>query len=126
MLELIAATSNLLMLFFFWVGIPALLISMLCIVGFQYTGRLSLILAMTGFIALAGFVISLNLRGLVSGETLSIGRLGPTMINRADGEIKYWITTVLWFSTSLPLLAYCIKKFFVLIFKPKLKTRDKP
>jgi len=126
MLELIAATSNILMLLFFWVGIPALLISMLCIVGFQYTGRLSLILAMTGFIALAGFVISLNLRGLVSGETLSIGRLGPTMINRADGEIKYWITTALWFSTSLPLLAYCIKKFFVLIFKPKLKTRDKP
>ncbi|WP_409421545.1 hypothetical protein ABHF91_00435 [Pseudaeromonas sp. ZJS20] len=126
MLEFIDATSNILMLFFFWVGIPALLISMLCIVGFQYTGRPSLILALTGFIALAGFIISLNLRGLVSGETLSIGRLGPTMINRADGEIKYWITTALWFSTSLPLLAYCIKKFFVLIFKPKLKTRDKP
>ena len=128
MLEFINTTSNLLMLFFFWVGIPSLLISMLCILGLQYKGKPILILSLIGFIALACFCLSLNITGLISGETLSISKFGPTMVNKHDNQFNYWIATALWFCGSLFLIAFCIKRLIILAFhhEDEIKQQSKP
>jgi hypothetical protein len=107
------------MLFFFWVGIPSLLISMLCILGLQYKGKPVLILSLIGFIALACFCLSLNTAGLISGETLSISKFGPTMVNKHDNQLTYWIATTLWFCGSLFLITFCIKRLLILAFRPR-------
>ena len=125
MLELINTISNLLMLFFFWVGIPSLLISMQCILGLQYKGKPILILSLIGFIALACFCLSLNTTGLMSGETLSISKFGPTMVNKHDNQLNYWIATALWFCGSLFLIAFCIKRLLILAFPLKMKSNSR-
>jgi hypothetical protein len=128
MLDLINTISNLLMLFFFWIGIPSLLISMLCILGFQYKGKPILILSLIGFIALACFCLSVNIAGLISGETLSISKFGPTMVNKHDNQLNYWVATTLWFCGSLFLLVFCMKKLLALIFQHKneIEYQSKP
>ena len=119
MLALIQPIADMQMWFFFWIGIPALLISMLCILGFQYKAQLTLALSLVGFIALAGFIISLNLSGLISGETLAITKSGPTMVKKSEHAITYWLTTLVWFSAAFALLAFCLKKLVVILFQPQ-------
>ena len=41
-----------------------------------------------------------------------------TMIKKSDGEVAYWLTTTIWFTTCGAGMTYCCRQFFGLWFKP--------
>lgn len=117
MSETISMLAGALIQFFFWIGVPALLLSLLCLVGLRYRSRAVLLLTLLGLFALGCFCLGLNLQGLLSGETLSLSRVGPTMIKKADGALAYWLTTGIWFTACGAGMLYCCRRFFGLCFK---------
>lgn len=118
MSEPISMLADFLIHFFFWIGVPALLLSLLCLVGLKYRSKVVLLLTLLGLFGLGCFCLGLNLQGLLSGETLSLSRFGPTMIKKSDGEVAYWLTTTIWFTTCGAGMTYCCRQFFGLWFKP--------
>lgn len=101
---LLLSLSKLLVSTAYWVGIPALLLSMLLILGFRLKSRLALSISWIGFCGLACFILGVTLEGLVTGEALSLSRWGPTTVNVADDPQGYWLATSIWLASSSVLL----------------------
>lgn len=115
---LLLSLSKLLMLMAFWVGIPALLLSMFLILGFRLKNRLSLSISLVGFCGLAFFGLGITLEGLVTGESRTLSRWGPATVNIADNPQYYWLSTSVWLVGSIVLLGISGWHLFRQLKKP--------
>jgi hypothetical protein len=103
---LLLRVSKVLILMAFWVGIPALLLSMLLIRGFRLKSRLAFFIFCIGLFGLPSFFLGLTLEGLVTGEAPSISRWGPSTVKVADDPQGYWLATSFWLVLSTVLLGF--------------------
>ncbi len=114
------------MLAAFWVGIPALLLSMLLTLGFRLKNRLSLSIFLLGLCGLACLALGITLEGLVTGVALTLSRWGPTTVNIAADPQTYWLATSVWLAASSMWLGVVGWLFVRLLKKPSLAVKALP
>ncbi len=123
---LLLSLSKLLMLTAFWVGIPALLLSMLLLLGFRLKNRLSLSIFLVGFCGLACFILGISLEGIVTGKALTLSKWGPTTVNLADDPQSYWLSTSVWIAGSIVFLGIGVWLLIRQLKNPNPAYMDSP
>jgi hypothetical protein len=113
--------SNLLMSAFFWIGIPFLLVGMLLVLGFQLKHWVSSVISMIGLLGLSCFGLGLSIKGLITGEALTISRHSGIVL-KSESPFYYWLATSFWLVLSSLPICFCIWVLFRLIKKNLAKS----
>ena len=113
------AASRLLMLSFFWIGLPTLLLTILLFHGFRSQSRYTFLIGTVGIAGLGCGLLGISLEGLVTGVSRDLHRFGTSdEIRLADDPKAYWTAITVWIALSTMCIAGSVWAFVRILKRP--------